>query len=259
MVEGAKNKGGRPPQGPKSGKGATLATRITLETREALDEEAARTGRSVSQVAEIWLDEARHGRAQYNQLLGGSARTAANIEALVQIAREVQSEFKDEESVAIALRAGWLRAIFRLLPEPVIVKNWLKYLPLVTEAWEACHNVLVALDLAGETDPVYVRATQPLAAAGGLVTSRHIANRLADVLRMPDQFNAFLSYRAPDLDVKMALEALRAAGTTARPEIDVALALVGKLVASEGKARVKIAGATALGEVIADSVVGRAQ
>jgi hypothetical protein len=38
------------------GKGSNFATRITAETRAALEAEAERTGRSKSQVAEIWLE-----------------------------------------------------------------------------------------------------------------------------------------------------------------------------------------------------------
>jgi hypothetical protein len=43
---------GRKPQGQITGKVSTFSTRITAETRVALDMEAKRTGRSVSQVAE---------------------------------------------------------------------------------------------------------------------------------------------------------------------------------------------------------------
>ena len=60
---------GRPAMGPKSGKGAVLTTRITAETRAALEAEAERTGRSISQVTEIWLEEARQGRARFEDLV----------------------------------------------------------------------------------------------------------------------------------------------------------------------------------------------
>jgi hypothetical protein len=49
-------KRGRPPKPPMQGKGSNFATRITAETRAALEAEAERTGRSKSQVAEIWLE-----------------------------------------------------------------------------------------------------------------------------------------------------------------------------------------------------------
>ena len=58
MSEATKTRG-RPAQGPKSGKGAVLTTRITAETRAALEAEAERTGRSISQVAEIWIERGR--------------------------------------------------------------------------------------------------------------------------------------------------------------------------------------------------------
>ena len=47
--------GGRKPAGPISGKTANFSTRITAETRAAMDAEAAKTGRSISQVAEELL------------------------------------------------------------------------------------------------------------------------------------------------------------------------------------------------------------
>ena len=50
--------GGRKPTGDIRGKKAWFSTRVTNETRAALDDEAAATGKSVSQVAEALLIEA---------------------------------------------------------------------------------------------------------------------------------------------------------------------------------------------------------
>src|SRR5262245_47348861 len=50
--------GGRKPQGEIKGKSATFATRITPETRAALDRSAKRNGRSLSQEVEILLNRA---------------------------------------------------------------------------------------------------------------------------------------------------------------------------------------------------------
>jgi hypothetical protein len=49
--------GGRKP--PMSGKGSIFGARVTAETRAALEAEAERTGRSKSQVGEIWLEQGR--------------------------------------------------------------------------------------------------------------------------------------------------------------------------------------------------------
>jgi hypothetical protein len=60
---------GRPPQGPIIGKVAVFSTRITAETRTALESEAEATGRSISQVAEEAMDlglETKRERAQSN-------------------------------------------------------------------------------------------------------------------------------------------------------------------------------------------------
>jgi hypothetical protein len=50
---------GRPPSATPKRQGRLLSANITLEARAALEAEAARTGRSVSQVAELWLETAR--------------------------------------------------------------------------------------------------------------------------------------------------------------------------------------------------------
>src|SRR5262245_39915466 len=49
--------GGRKPKGHIKGKFATFSTRITPETRAALEREAARNGRSLSQESELRLQE----------------------------------------------------------------------------------------------------------------------------------------------------------------------------------------------------------
>ena len=54
-LEGQKASANRP----KKGKGYTLTARITAETRQALEDEAERTGRSISQVAERWIEGGR--------------------------------------------------------------------------------------------------------------------------------------------------------------------------------------------------------
>lgn len=53
----AEKPGSRKP--PMSGKGSIFGARITAETRAALEAEAGRTGRSKSQVAEIWMEQGR--------------------------------------------------------------------------------------------------------------------------------------------------------------------------------------------------------
>ena len=105
---------GRPPKGPKAGKTATLATRITAETRAAIEAEAERTGRSISQVTEIWLDEARKGRAAVDQLLGGPM-VASAVRRLIEVAQALQTAAPDLEFKERALAAAW-RAELLFMP-----------------------------------------------------------------------------------------------------------------------------------------------
>lgn len=50
---------GRPPLAPGKAKRASYATRTTPAMREAINREAERSGRSVSEVAERWLELGR--------------------------------------------------------------------------------------------------------------------------------------------------------------------------------------------------------
>ncbi len=224
-----KRKGGRPPQGPKSGKGATFTTRITAATRDALADEAERTGRSVSQVAEIWLDEARNGRAQYHQLLGGTPELAAGIEKLVEIARAVDHLFPEKDLAHFALRAAWGAALGAVVPRPSLTADGLKEAEAdyrqTLEAWEACQAVLNAIEHAGEDDKVFRRAREPLRSSGGVLADTIVAENLASLL-VYNSRNAFTVGVPPGPQVSEALKQLRAAGDTAKSEIATAIALV---------------------------------
>jgi hypothetical protein len=85
--------GGRKPQGEIKGKRATFATRITPETRAALERSAARHGRSLSQEIEILLKQAL-GMPEIEGLRGWGGRhhyalgrllayTAGRVEAVL--------------------------------------------------------------------------------------------------------------------------------------------------------------------------------
>jgi hypothetical protein len=100
---------------PKAGKGHTLNARITAETRSALEAEASRSGRSLSQVAEVWLEQARF-LSELSKSGGGVAEALASM---ARYAALVRDEFGDpEESLAAreALRIGWRRIARKALP-----------------------------------------------------------------------------------------------------------------------------------------------
>jgi hypothetical protein len=206
--------------GPKAGKGATLATRITAETREALDDEARRTGRSLSQVVETWLDRAREGRATYLDRLGGDPAIAAAVEKLALLARDVEMAPVPDALKASALRAAWAAAIPLLdLPQATDPARIQEALAL-QQAWTACGKVVEALQTTNKEDPVYRRASQPLVSEpkGILGAQRTINEHLIDALSDEDLRHA-----------EAALRELLASGSTARAEIDAALDAVQKL------------------------------
>lgn len=150
---------------PKSGKGSVLQARITEETRQALEAEAARTGRSLSQAAEVWLDDARKGRAGLHDLLGGLGVAEALI-AMADFARTVEAQpdlgHPGKDLLARdALLAGWAAMLPRLLPltpdtnEGVQVK-------LNRDALEnACRTALHALFALPEDHPALQAAFEP--------------------------------------------------------------------------------------------------
>jgi hypothetical protein len=62
-------KRGRPPGGPHADKAATLTTRIRKDTREALDVEARRAGRSLSQEVEVRLRDSLALEARIEKII----------------------------------------------------------------------------------------------------------------------------------------------------------------------------------------------
>ena len=96
---------GRRPQGPKSGKGHVLTTRITAETRTALEEEVTKSGRSLSQVAELWIEQARRDARFWEERLGGSevAPILAACGAYAQMAGQWASRSSLDEPTRLIL------------------------------------------------------------------------------------------------------------------------------------------------------------
>ena len=66
---------------PKSGKGSALQARITDDMRKSIEAEADRTGRSLSQVAELWLEFGRAAWAENQHKIGETHRELAAMKA----------------------------------------------------------------------------------------------------------------------------------------------------------------------------------
>lgn len=106
---------GRPAQGPIARKSSNFATRVTAPTREALDRESERLGRSKSQIAEVWLDEARELHD-----VGMTAPAVADaIRTMVRFAARVSQQVGDPGETQVgrtALIAGWIHIVENALP-----------------------------------------------------------------------------------------------------------------------------------------------
>ena len=107
------------PQKPK--KSATLTMRLTQQTRDALEAAAAAEGRSISEMAERWLDLAANGEADLQGRLGGGALAETMVTAAT-FARRLSVEIaKAEPELAqvnftedIGLRAALVGGLGRL-------------------------------------------------------------------------------------------------------------------------------------------------
>ena len=105
---------------PMGGKGSQLLTRVSQELRDVLEAEAERSGRSLSRVAEGWLEDARAGRASAESILGGGD-VAPALRAMAAAAAEIEGMYGPPSSDwrANAATLGAWNAIARaLLPKP---------------------------------------------------------------------------------------------------------------------------------------------
>lgn len=99
-------------------KAAGLTIRMTSETRDSLGRAAAREGRSVSEIAERWLDAGSRGEESYQARIGGSQVSEA-IEALLDFAGKVEREIGNPRTflpARDALMSGWALLIDKALP-----------------------------------------------------------------------------------------------------------------------------------------------
>ncbi len=99
-------------------KSAPLTTRITRQTRAALEAEAQRSDRSISEVAEDWMNLAISGRASADDELGG-LHVADTVRALIRVAKDLEKEMGDPAVDAYARRAlitSWAAIMQNALP-----------------------------------------------------------------------------------------------------------------------------------------------
>jgi hypothetical protein len=92
--------------------------RLTQDTRQALEAAAASEGRSISEMAERWLDEARGGHATVHELLGG-LEVAPSIRDMILHAKRIRERVGDPSEdffAREALLAGWRTIVAQSLP-----------------------------------------------------------------------------------------------------------------------------------------------
>jgi hypothetical protein len=142
FVAGERTLSALPRSKPKKGKGHTFATRITSETYDALKIEGERTGRSMSQVAELWLEQARTGQAQLHDLLGG-LEVASIMKEMAAAAHAAQDLFGPPSS-SLAARAaitGAWKEITARVPAPAPTREEVKHVQAWRRARAAEHHL----------------------------------------------------------------------------------------------------------------------
>ncbi len=239
----------------KPGLGSILSARISFDVRSALEAEADRTGRSISQVADRWLDAARAGHASFLDMIGGDAEVGAAINKLVEIARAVRASCPDREMFPTALYAAWAAALVSVTHRGIVTEELRDELAELSAAWEACEEVVRVLANATEDDPVAARAMQPLRLAPTGLLGRGRESKLFLVLLKPDPRNPFAAGMRPDETVLNALNELCRAGDTAKHEIGTALDRVQICVARAARQQLKFEQALALGREVGAKAV----
>jgi hypothetical protein len=210
---------GRPaganPRTGAGGKGRVLSANISQKSRDLLEAEAARTGFSISQIADRWLQAAGEGAATYEARLGGDAAMVAAHERLAEISRLIEAQISDKLVSRVALRRAWERAVPLILPRAPLEQSMIAEMAQWQAAWASCHRVLDVLDNLGPADPVHQRARKAEVKLGG---------QTSIAIRMRSSPNSL--QQAPDESVLRDLEALKEAGVSAGAEIDRAICLV---------------------------------
>jgi hypothetical protein len=189
------------------GKGRALSANISQELRDALDAEAERTGRSISQITERWLDAASKGNAAYVDLLGGEVALAAAVEKLVKIARAVYRNDDVEPDLRhIALLAAWRASLPLVVPREAVGAVDVELATRQRRVEESRIRALEVIEAAPENDPVRLRLHEPMEPRAG---GPSLYDRIMDAER--------------NFDITSELKELLAAGETAQTEAKAAL------------------------------------
>ena len=150
---------------PKPRKEASLTMRLTLKTRTALEEAAAAEGRSISEMAERWLDMAARGKADFEGRVGSGAMGEALLDAVAfahaladDIAATNTAVVAVDPATDIGIRAALVAGIGRLIaltypirghgsstPDPQPFRDQLRL------ACEACQRELIRIMAAPDT------------------------------------------------------------------------------------------------------------
>lgn len=232
----------------KAGLGSFLSARISTEVREALEAEADRTGRSISQVAERWLDEARKGRADLIGMLGGMALAPA-IARLVDIAREVdgRATHLSPSLRRTAFIGAWKAAASVAFP-PVLDADIQRLRSAYNEERAATRAVYQALEDRAHLvdDPVIIQARAPIfpRIEVGLMAGAE-GPMVAAVLKGYSE-----GYESPE-NAMRALMMLSEAGDTCATEVRAAIIAIDRLLDLEREYEERRKEALALGEGVA--------
>lgn len=193
-------KRGRPPKGPMSGKGSNFATRITAKMRAALDDEAEATGRSVSQIAELWLAEGLKTRDGLVGLPG-----AETIRTMIEFAKMVQADVGDPRRSLLARDAlieGWGMVVRSALTNTPDLREGAPYRAARAEFRDLCRSAMEQITEAADQDGIGIEAAYARPTSESLLAGAYGRSSLASLLLtamdgvMDDQFILALRHQA---------------------------------------------------------------
>ena len=128
---------------PRMGKGATINARVSKETRAALEARTTQTGRSISEVVEAWLEEARRGQASLD-----GVPFAHILRAMVWAAQSINAQIGDptrDESAFGVLVGAWSTLVEGGLKAPALSETTLRMTDMQPALLDAAARVSEAI------------------------------------------------------------------------------------------------------------------
>jgi hypothetical protein len=199
MVKKRKPGGGRKPKGPIRAKSEVFTTRITPETREAIEREAQLSGQSISQAAERLLESGLASKRR-----GQAHRPLRSLCFVIeQLARAIADQWwtdigshKTPRKSAESRQDEWLTDPFCYAAFTAAVNGLLEELRPKGMIESPLSDELIDASLAGQTNPAllpFIKHTYQSPGNLAAYVFAHIVGQLKHPVPSPDDFKTYVS------------------------------------------------------------------